>query len=159
MALIGQLTLYEEELTIEKSKAYLISWRDEWDEVSKRVIVKLPKAEGLAAHLGVHRDTLYSWAKTHPAFSDILEEMNQKQAESLINNGLSGAYNATIAKLVLGKHGYHDTSEQNLKNDGGKFETIDPELRSKLAALYEDEMKKKIILKTLYEPQRISCRD
>lgn len=71
--------------------------------------VNLPKAEGLARFLEVHRDTLYDWAKKYPEFSDILEAINQEQVERLINAGLAGTYNSTIAKLVLAKHGYKES--------------------------------------------------
>ena len=64
--------------------------------------------EGLSLFLKVNRDTLYTWAKEHPEFSDILDDLRNAQAEKLINNGLSGDYNPTIAKLILTKHGYHD---------------------------------------------------
>ena len=79
--------------------------------------VKLPSIEGLARYLGVSRDTLYEWAKEHEEFSDILEIVRAEQADRLINNGLAGDYNPTIAKLLLHKHGYSDKTE--LTGDGG----------------------------------------
>ena len=75
------------------------------------VAVRLPKAEGLALALKVRRSTLYEWAKNHEEFSDILETINQIQADRVINKALSGNYNPLIAKLLLGKHGYKDKSE------------------------------------------------
>lgn len=86
--------------------------------------VNLPKAEGLAKYLGVHRDTLYEWAKVHPEFSDILEAINQEQVNRLIDNGLAGKYNPTIVKLVLAKHGYKESSEVDHTSKGEKITPI-----------------------------------
>jgi len=77
----------------------------------------LPTIEGLALELHIHRDTLYSWAKDSQEFSDILEELRQAQANKLLQKGIKGEYNSTIAKLILsGKHNYVERSEvdQNL---------------------------------------------
>jgi hypothetical protein len=74
--------------------------------------VRLPTIEGLAVYLKIHRDTIYAWEKEHEEFSDIIAELRFKQAEALINNGLSGDYNSTIAKVLLTKHGYRDEIKQ-----------------------------------------------
>ena len=39
-----------------------------------------------------------------------------KQADRLLNNGLSGNYNPTIAKVMLTKHGYREGID-NTTND------------------------------------------
>jgi hypothetical protein len=70
--------------------------------------VNLPKAEGLALALKVNKDTLYEWASKYEEFSDILKEINQLQADRVINESMAGNYNPMIAKLLLGKHGYKD---------------------------------------------------
>lgn len=77
--------------------------------------VNLPTIEGLALFLGISRSTLYLWQKEHDKFSDIIETLQQKQASALINNGLSGNYNPTIAKVLLTKHGYTDKQEIDQK--------------------------------------------
>lgn len=79
------------------------------------LIVRIPTKGGMARHLGVSRDTLYEWAKQHQEFSDIMEWLGSEQEDRLINNGLSGAYNPTIAKLLLSKHGYVEKSENDLR--------------------------------------------
>lgn len=94
-----------------KAQEYLASTHDRYDEQAHKEIVNLPTFEGLAIHLGVHRDTLYDWDKKYSEFSDIIERLKQFQAHRLINNGLSGKYNHTIAKLILSKHGYADKQE------------------------------------------------
>lgn len=71
----------------------------------------LPTVEGLAVQLQVARSTIYKWADDHPAFSGILELLLSQQAARLIQNGVTGAYNSTITKLMLTKHGYSDKSD------------------------------------------------
>lgn len=87
-----------------------------YEMYDNRLKVKLPTIEGLAVYLGVHRDTIYEWSKLYPEFSDILEELRATQADRLMNNGLSGDYNSTIAKVLLTKHGYND--KQELQHSG-----------------------------------------
>lgn len=83
--------------------------------------VNLPTIEGLALYLEISRSTLYLWQKEYKEFSDIIEVLQQKQAQVLINNGLSGNYNPTIAKVLLTKHGYTDKQEidQKTEHSGG----------------------------------------
>lgn len=76
----------------------------------------LPTIEGLAVHLCVARQTLYDWAdpkseRFHEEFSYIFEQLKAAQASQLLQNGLVGAYNSTITKLMLTKHGYKDKSD------------------------------------------------
>lgn len=93
--------------------------------------VNLPTLEGLARYLKIHRDTVYAWEKEHPEFSDIIGELRAKQLESLVNNGLSGDYNPTIAKVLLAKHGYKESTE--VENKGGvKFTFEEPDEYKKL---------------------------
>ena len=55
---------------------------------------------------------MYEWAKLNPKFKVVLERLNDRQAEQLINNGLAGTYNSTIAKMLLSaKHGIHERTE------------------------------------------------
>ncbi len=62
-------------------------------------------------YLHVNRDTLYEWEKANKEFSDIMGELRAIQADRLVNKGLSGDYNPTIAKVLLTKHGYRDSQE------------------------------------------------
>ena len=82
----------------------------------KRLIVKLPTKGGLAKYLGVSRESLYEWARNNDEFSDIMELLGSEQEDRLINYGLSGDYNPTIAKVLLTKHGYADKLEQEVTN-------------------------------------------
>lgn len=133
----GRPTEYSEEI-VTKANQYLASCKDEFENLVaqesdkyttyKQVLkVKLPSIEGLALYLEIHRSTIYEWQKTYPEFSDIIEKLQQQQAETLVNNGLSGNYNPTIAKVLLTKHGYTDKQEidQKTEHSGEVKHTID----------------------------------
>ncbi len=125
----GRPSEYSEEILI-KAREYLDSCEDETEKVVEmaneekgyekyrnKLKVNLPSVAGLAIHLQVARKTIYNWADEHEDFLHILEEILAEQEKRLIENGLSGDYNPQIAKLVLGKHGYHDKQDvdQNIK--------------------------------------------
>lgn len=119
----GRPTEYKGEETCARVLEYLDICTDSYDEKG-RLTVNLPKAEGLATFLDVTRKTLYEWAEKYPEFSDMLDKVNKAQANVLINKGLSNTYNATIAKLILAKQGYHDKSETDLTSKGEKLKTV-----------------------------------
>lgn len=136
----GRPSEYSGEI-LTKTREYIESRVDQFEQVvsqesesytmyKERLKVQMPTIEGLAVYLKVHRDTIYQWEKDHPEFSDILEELRATQADRLLNNGLSGNYNPTIAKVLLTKHGYTDKQEidQKTEHSGGitiKFEEPD----------------------------------
>ena len=120
----GRPTIYGPEI-LEKTAQYIESCNDEvktivsgeshkFTSYKEKVTVNLPTIEGLAVHLGIHKDTVFAWDKEHQEFSDLLNILRGKQAKELINKGLSGDYNPLIAKLLLMKHGYRDASEISL---------------------------------------------
>lgn len=78
----------------------------------------IPSIEGLAVHLSVARKTLYNWSKDEEKapFLHILDMILAKQAQLSLNSGLTGDFNSSIAKLILGKHGYHD--KQDVEQSG-----------------------------------------
>lgn len=101
----GRPREYDAVKTVEKSLAYLEAPRSITGKV------KIPTIEGLASYLKISKNTIYEWKKIYPDFSDVIDELMLQQASSLIENGLDGAYNSTITKLMLGKHGYKDQSD------------------------------------------------
>lgn len=72
---------------------------------------KIPKIYDLIEVLGMSLSEIYDWRAQYPEFRKALEELKAKQAAFLIDNGLKGTYNASIAKLLLTKHGYSDRQE------------------------------------------------
>lgn len=73
---------------------------------------KMPSLKGYARYLKFPRQTLEHWAAQHPEFARALDLLKDVQEEFLINNGLSGRYNSTLAKLLLGvNHGMIERKE------------------------------------------------
>jgi hypothetical protein len=77
----------------------------------------------LCEALSIAKTTLYRWAEDKDKeIRDILDACNALQHNLLISKGLNGTFNASIAKLVLGKHNYHDRLEST-GADGGAIKT------------------------------------
>jgi hypothetical protein len=108
----GRPTKYNQEI-IDASNHYLENFKENGDVI--------PSIEGLSEHLDVSRTCLYEWQKHEDKeeFSYILAKILVKQARILINSGLKGDFNAAIAKLALGKHGYSD--KQDLTSSDGSM--------------------------------------
>lgn len=80
-----------------------------YQKYENRTKVYLPTIEGFARYLGINKDTLYEWKDKYPLFSDSLDLILEEQQRRLINQGLDGTYNSTIAKLILSSnHGMSD---------------------------------------------------
>ena len=121
----GRPTKYSEEF-IGKVDEYLASRQDDEYEVGDRgftkIRVKLPTIEGFAVYIGVNKTTLYEWDKKYPEFSNSLDKIKQEQQERLLDNGLAGTYNSTIAKLILSSnHGMREKSD--VTTDGKELPT------------------------------------
>jgi hypothetical protein len=83
-------------------------------ETCGRENTKLPTIEGYAIFLGVHRDTLYEWAKVNKEFSDTVKEIEMLQKEQLTNDGIYGGkeVNASVVKLLLqSNHGMKERQD------------------------------------------------
>lgn len=108
----GRPTIYSERI-LKATQKYLKECQDEevqqtiglsakgTELYKNKLNVSLPTIYGLAAYLRVNKDTLYEWSKHYPEFSDALEDISAEQAKRLVDKGLSGDYNPTIAKLIL----------------------------------------------------------
>ncbi len=120
-------TIYSNEI-IEKTKEYIDSainsyevgtrprvkdGKHQGEEEYLQSILRIPTLEGLAFHLGIHKDTIQDWKSQEDKqeFSVLIDRLLQKQADCLISKGLSGEYNPTIAKVLLTKHGYREGTE------------------------------------------------
>lgn len=114
---VGRPSKYDP-IYIESATTYL---EDNTDILTEgKLKVKLPTIEGFAAFVGVNKTTLYEWSKVHPEFSNALDKIKTEQQKRLVNSGLSGDYNSTIAKLVLSaNHGMSEKTESKVEHSGG----------------------------------------
>jgi hypothetical protein len=102
----------------------VLDWLDTKNDTDEGV--DLPTIEGLSVYLGLTKETVYQWEKDidKKEFSDALRKVRQAQHDRLVNSGLSGKYNPTIAKLILGNnHGYAE--KKDLTTGGEKFQPVD----------------------------------
>jgi|SRR3990167_5110389 len=84
--------------------------------------VKLPTREGFADFLDIVVSTMLIWEKEYPDFSKALSKIDKEQKERLLNSGLSGNYNPTIAKLILmNNHGMRERTDHT--TDGKELPT------------------------------------
>jgi reverse gyrase len=88
------------------------SGHEAYDQILK---VDLPMVEDFAVYVGVPLSTLYHWRETHPEFLEALGRIAEEQKKRLLNKGLSGEYNSTIAKLILSAN--HGMSEKTINTN------------------------------------------
>ena len=92
-------------------------------------VVRLPTISGFASEIGFPEKTLYAWANNEPEFRKALDKIKEEQKKRLLNKGLSGDYNSTIAKLILSaNHGMRegkDITTDGEKISGNTIEIID----------------------------------
>jgi len=88
-----------------------------WEKVGDPV----PSVAGLACEIGIRRETCHAWAKDQTKeFSNILSAIAEKQERQLLRGGLSNAFNASITKMMMTKHGYSDAMKnEHTGADGG----------------------------------------
>ena len=96
---------------VEKAWHYVNNgWEDAGDLI--------PSVAGLACEIGIRRETCHAWAKDETKeFSNILSVIAEKQERQLLRGGLSNAFNASITKMMLSKHGYSDSVKQEVTAD------------------------------------------
>ena len=108
----GRPSLYCPEV-LDAAKFYLQYYRDMEQAV--------PSIEGLARYLKIGLRTIQGWSHhdDKQEFLRTLEDIKTEQALVLINQGLKSEINATIGKLMLANHGYHDRAEVANYDMGG----------------------------------------
>lgn len=133
---IGRPTKYSDAI-LASTRAYIDSCNDipEDREAGIRYQVNLPTIEGLSYEIKISKDTILEWRKEHEAFSVLIGELLAKQARALVNYGLSGSYNPTIAKVLLTKHGYREGIDQT--TDDKPINEVTPALLAKSKAFDE----------------------
>jgi hypothetical protein len=115
----GRPTDWSEEIE-EQAWDYIKTYASEHDHA-------VPSIVGLCSVLGRGKTTIYTWAEDeNKQFRDILDAIKEKQELVTFNKSLKGEYNATIAKLLLGKHGYHDKQSTEMSGaNGGPIQVAD----------------------------------
>jgi hypothetical protein len=108
-------TKYNKEM-LEIAESYLTTYNSEHNHL-------IPSIVGLSEVLEVTAKTLYNWSDhdDRKEFLHMLEKIQQRQQRILIENGLTGDFNAAITKLALTKHGYSDKVEQDVTTGGEKI--------------------------------------
>ncbi|KZZ10594.1 hypothetical protein A3752_12160 [Oleiphilus sp. HI0081] len=119
MAKTGRPSKYNQALENKANEYSLGAWQEAGDVI--------PSVVGLCRYIQTPRSTIYDWAKRKGNdFSDILAQINEAQELELLNKGLLGKFNSNIAKLVLGKHGYHNkpVEEAETESPPNKIEVV-----------------------------------
>lgn len=107
---VGRPSLLTPELKA-KAVEYLHSFGEQGDVI--------PSTAGLACWLGISKASVYNYGEQDEEFLSTLEAIQAKQEALTLNNGMTGVFNSTIAKLVLANHGYSDKLQQdNVSSDG-----------------------------------------
>src|SRR5699024_3693607 len=79
----------------------------------------VPTVAGLSVYLDIAKSSIYKYRDESDRFSDTLERIESLQESKLVNGGLLGDFNATIAKLMLSNHGYSEKQQiDNTSSDG-----------------------------------------
>jgi len=123
-------TIYNEEI-LNKTTEYINGCKD-FELENKLIKVNIPTIEGLARYLDINKTTIYAWRKEKEEFSNLIETLLAEQATRLVNGGLTGSYNSTIAKVLLTKHGYRDATDSDVTSGGDKITIVlAPDLANK----------------------------
>lgn len=102
----GRPTKYIPETIYPKIEEYITSCGKEQ--------TSLPTVEGLAIALDVNPDTLFTWAKLYPEFSESIKKILALQKKQLMDDGMYGGkeVNAGMAIFLLkANHGMKDTPD------------------------------------------------
>lgn len=111
---VGRPTKYDD-MMLAKAQLYLDTYKEQGDVV--------PTLVGMALALDVATNTLYNWAENEVSaeFLSIFTRVEQMQHRILVNQGLVGAFNPAITKMMLTKHGYSDKAEVDHSSSDGSM--------------------------------------
>ncbi|WP_081302285.1 terminase small subunit, partial [Gilliamella sp. HK7] len=93
-----------------------------------------PSVAGLALYANCSRSSLYNYASSSEEFKDMLELIKARQEVELINKGLKGEFNASIAKLMLANHGYSEKQILDHQSMGSGITAKSQPMRIELVA-------------------------
>ena len=107
----GRPTTYNDEVLA--SAFYYV---EHFDEFESEVV---PTVVGMCRYINRGKTTVYNWiADKDPLkddFRDIVSALEESQHIHLANGGLGGKFNPMITKLMMGKFGYTDKAETEVK--------------------------------------------
>lgn len=129
----GRPTKLTDEL-ISKAEMYLTDYPSNGDIV--------PTVAGLSIYLDIAKSSIYKYRDESARFSDTLERIESLQESKLVNGGLLGDFNATIAKLMLSNHGYSEKQVvDNTSSDGSMSppQPLTPESAKAISKDLDDE--------------------
>jgi hypothetical protein len=113
MAKIGRPTKYDDSMPA-KVYAYIAKCKaNPMGETREGLeIPTLPVLAELSSILKVNKDTIVEWRKRYDLFSDACSELVAMQETILVQSGLAGSFNSTIAARLLGaNHGMADKKD------------------------------------------------
>lgn len=125
----GRPTKLTDEL-ISKAEMYLTDYPSNGDIV--------PTVAGLSVYLDIAKSSIYKYRDESARFSDTLERIESLQESKLVNGGLMGDFNATIAKLMLSNHGY---SEKQVVDNTSSDGSMSPQAAPDYSRLSDDELR------------------
>lgn len=125
----GRPTKLTDEL-ISKAEMYLTDYPSNGDIV--------PTVAGLSVYLDIAKSSIYKYRDESARFSDTLERIESLQESKLVNGGLLGDFNATIAKLMLSNHGY---SEKQVVDNTSSDGSMSPQAAPDYSRLSDDELR------------------
>ncbi len=126
---VGRPSLLTQDLK-DRAREYLFSYEEQGDVI--------PSAAGLACWLGIAKSSVYLYSDQDEEFSDTLSAIQAKQETVTLNNGMTGKFNSTIAKLVLANHGYSDKVQQDVTTNGKDITSSGDAVLAALAAKHKD---------------------
>ena len=118
MSKIGRPTKYDESMP-DKVYAYIEKCKSKPQGETRDglTIEQLPLLCGLVKVLKVNQDTITEWRKRYEPFSAACNELLSEQKKILVQLGLSGAFNSTIAaRMLSANHGLNE--KQKLEVEG-----------------------------------------
>lgn len=89
----------------------------------------VPTTDGLAIALDVCRKTPYNWAEMESndfreEIAYILDRVQAIQGMKVVNGGLNGEFNSTVAGKMLANHGFNQSSTIDLTSGGETIKTF-----------------------------------
>lgn len=107
----GRPTIWSEEIEAKAWEYAQGGWESQGDAV--------PMVVGLCLYIERSQTVIYEWAKDEDKqFRDIVKAIGENQQVELFNKSLRGDYNASMAKLMLTKHGYSDKVDSDVTSGG-----------------------------------------